>query len=442
LVLLVVCAVVLAPAQENAPAGAPPAAAAQAAGSTVPEEKSADNKPEEKKITCIICHQNQGGRLSAPTGPFPNDIHFEKGLTCASCHGGDPTSMDPKVAMSPAKGFRGKPLREDVPQFCGRCHSDTAYMHRFNPSVKTDELAQYATSQHGKLLAKGDRRVATCINCHSVHDIKLVSDPASPVYPLNIPDTCGKCHADPDYMQGYELPGLTQVSDYEKSVHYQSLKEQGNLSAPTCVTCHSSHGATPPGVRSVADVCGTCHANNRQFFEKSKHGPAFAEMGVPGCVQCHSNHDIKHADEKMLAGPDSVCMTCHQDNDPGAQRSEEMAKKIRQLDGAIVEAKATLEQADQAGMDVSAATAELANAHSHLVMSRTAIHSLEQAQVDAEIEQGLPIAAKVLQEGKDKLAEVQNRRKGVALFSLLVLAIVVSLYFYIREQGKSQESDQ
>ncbi|MBI2818634.1 MAG: cytochrome c3 family protein [Acidobacteria bacterium] len=432
-------AVLTAPAQESAP----PAAAAQASGTQSPESNPADQKPAEKQSTCVTCHQNQGGRLSAPTGPFPTDIHAEKGLTCASCHGGDPTSMDPKVAMGPAKGFRGKPSREQVPEFCGRCHSNTTYMHRYNPSVQTDQMSLYYTSQHGKLLRQGDRRVATCINCHSVHDIKLASDPSSPVYPLNIPDTCGKCHSDPEYMAGYDdLPGLTQVTDYQKSVHYASLREQGNLSAPTCITCHSSHGAIPPGARSIADVCGTCHANNRQYFEASPHAAAFAEMDIRGCVQCHGNHEVKRSDERMLVGPDSVCLTCHQEEDAGATRAQEMADKIHQLDAAINLARATLEEADQAGMDVSASTAELANAHSHLVISRTAIHSLDSVQVGDEIDQGLPIAAKVLQEGKDKLAEIQSRRKGVALFSLLVLAIVLSLYLYIREEDKSQQPSQ
>src|SRR3990172_3616164 len=61
--------------------------------------------------TCLVCHSNLGGSLSAPTKPFPEDVHAGKGLTCASCHGGDPASMDQKIAMSPAKGFRGKPSR-------------------------------------------------------------------------------------------------------------------------------------------------------------------------------------------------------------------------------------------------------------------------------------------------------------------------------------------
>jgi hypothetical protein len=115
-----------------------------------------------------------------------------------------------------------------------------------------------------------------------------------------------------------------------------------------------------------------------------------------------------------------------------------MAGQIRKLDAAIEQARATLDSADRAGMDVSVATAELTTARSHLIMSRTAIHSLDASQIEAEIAQGIPIAEQALQEGRDKLAEVQSRRLGVALFSLLVLAIVFSLYLYIRLEDKSK----
>ena len=426
-------------AKPQAPEAKPPEAktpAPAAAGAPAASASPSQSEQKQPTITCIVCHSNLGGQLAMPTGPFPSDVHAEKGLTCASCHGGDPTSMDPKVAMNPATGFRGKPKREDVPEFCGRCHSDAQYMHKFSPTVQTDQVRQYETSKHGQLLKQGNRQVATCINCHSVHDIKLVSDPTSPVYPTNVPDTCGKCHSDEKYMAGYtDLPNLTQVADYKKSVHYQALIKEGNLSAPTCVSCHSSHGAMPPAARSVADVCGSCHAQNLKFFQKS---PLIA-MGIPGCVQCHGNHAIQHPDENLLAGKDGVCMTCHQEGDDGQKRAQAMAADITKLDTAIQQAKATLDAADRAGMDVSSAAAELTGARSHLLMSRTTIHSLDQSKVDAEIEQGMPIAAKVEQEGRDKLAEVQNRRKGVAFFSLLVLGIVVSLFFYIR-LDKSSES--
>ena len=406
----------------------------QAQEQTPPVERPASQS------TCLVCHSNLGGSLAAPTKPFPEDVHAGKGLTCASCHGGDPTSMEEKVAMSAAKGFRGKPSRQQVPEFCGRCHSNVSFMHQFNPSVKTDQVSQYYTSLHGQQLRSGDQRVATCINCHSVHDIKLVSDPSAPVYPLNIPDTCGRCHSDEQYMAGYDLPGLTQVTEYKTSVHYNALTVKGDLSAPTCVSCHGSHGATPPGVRSVADVCGTCHAHNLEYFEKSPHQAAFAALGVPGCVQCHSNHAIQPTGEKMLVGNESVCMTCHLEGDNGANRAQEMAASLGQLDSRIQLARDVLAEADRAGMDVSSATATLTAAHSHLIMARTAVHSLDLAQVEEEINQGLPTANQAVEEGHQKLAEVQSRRRGFGLFALLVVAIVVCLYLYIRQEKESPSS--
>jgi len=32
---------------------------------------------------------------------------------------------------------------------CGSCHADVNYMTRFNPSLRTDQLAQYHISVHG-----------------------------------------------------------------------------------------------------------------------------------------------------------------------------------------------------------------------------------------------------------------------------------------------------
>ncbi|MBI4458628.1 MAG: cytochrome c3 family protein [Acidobacteria bacterium] len=373
--------------------------------------------------------------MASPTGPFPTDIHAGKGLTCASCHGGDPTSMDMRVSMDRAKGFRGKPSRQELPAFCGRCHSDAVYMHRFSPTAKTDQVSQYYTSGHGRRLRQGDARVATCINCHSVHDIKLVSDPASPVYPTNIPATCGKCHSDAEYMRGYDLPNLTQMEDYQKSVHYRALAVDGNLSAPTCQSCHGSHGAVPPGVSSIADVCGTCHAHNREFFDKSPHRDAFAALGVPGCVQCHGNHAIQPTGEHMLAGENSICLTCHAPDDNGGQRAQEMANSILQLDQKINGAREILERAERAGVDMNELTSELASAHSRLVTARTTIHSLDNAQVETETKEGIRIAGEIEEAGRQKLAELQRFRQGLAFSTVLIFGIVTILYFYIRQNG-------
>jgi len=121
------------------------------------------------KDTCLTCHAALEGDLAKPAKQFEGDVHHQAGLSCADCHGGDPhdESMD---AMSRAKGFRGAPKKIQTPDFCARCHSDAAYMHRFNPQMRVDQLSQYLTSVHGKRLKQGDTKVAACVDCHGVHN--------------------------------------------------------------------------------------------------------------------------------------------------------------------------------------------------------------------------------------------------------------------------------
>ena len=268
--------------------------------------------------SCLDCHSALDDPLKVTQAQFSQDIHFQKGLTCASCHGGDPTKDDMN-AMSKAAGFRGKPDRKTIPALCGKCHSDAAFMRQYNPSLRTDQLSQYQTSVHGKLLAKGDSKVAVCIDCHSVHNIRPASDTRSSVHPTNVAQTCARCHADAAYMKPYKI-ATDQFAGYGASVHHEALAVRGDLSAPTCTTCHGNHGAAPPGVATVQNVCSTCHVFQAQLFEGSPHKAAFAAASLPGCVTCHSNHRVIHPSDDMLGtGPASVCTNCHTSGDAGYQ---------------------------------------------------------------------------------------------------------------------------
>ena len=90
-------------------------------------------------------------------------------------------------------------------------------MRHYQPSPRTDQLAEYWTSGHGKALkATGDPKVATCISCHGKphgsaedtgpHGIRAVDDLESPVYHTRVAKTCAKCHADAKVMAGYHIP--------------------------------------------------------------------------------------------------------------------------------------------------------------------------------------------------------------------------------------------
>src|SRR5215475_2192825 len=105
------------------------------------------------KNSCLDCHSILPDELGVTEEKFSHDIHSQKGLTCVSCHGGDANADEAEKAMSTKAGFKGKIDRKQVPQLCGSCHSDPAYMRQFNPGLRTDQLSQYKTSVHGTRLA-------------------------------------------------------------------------------------------------------------------------------------------------------------------------------------------------------------------------------------------------------------------------------------------------
>lgn len=382
--------------------------------------------------TCLDCHGALDPPLQVTEAQFSQDIHAQKGLTCASCHGGDPTKAD-MDAMSKAAGFRGKIERSQIPALCGRCHSDANLMKQYNPGLRTDQLSQYQTSVHGKLLAKGDTKVAVCIDCHGVHDLRPPSDSRSKVYPLNIAQTCAHCHADAAYMKPYGIP-TDQLANYRTSVHYEAMAVRGDLSAPTCTTCHGNHGAAPPGVDSVKNVCANCHVFQAQMYEKSPHKAAFQTAGLPGCVVCHSNHAITQpTDAKLGTGPEGVCMQCHSSGDDGDRGRADMLAHLTELDGSIKSADRLINVAESSGMEVSEARLQEDQAHDSLTKARVTIHSFQPKLVDEDIQAGLKIAAKVSQEGKDALAERDYRRKGLGVAVVFILITLIGLFLYIRQ---------
>jgi hypothetical protein len=386
------------------------------------------------KDSCVTCHSQLPGQFGKPAKLFSADIHNQEGLTCADCHGGDPND-DSMNAMSPAKGFRGTPSKAQIPAFCGRCHSDPNYIRKYNPSLRTDQLSEYFTSVHGKRLKQGDVKVAVCVDCHSVHDIRAVTDTRAPVYPTHVAETCAHCHADANYMKGYKIP-TNQYELYEKSVHATAMAN-GDTSAPTCTTCHGNHGATPPGVSSVANVCGTCHVMNQELFEKSPHGPIFAKMGLPGCVQCHSNHEILPPQDSWVGtGPKAICVTCHVKGDNGYKTAEEISAGLDKLKSTYHEAGTVLNTAEKSGMEVSSARVSMTNAHSDLIKARVAVHSFNAADVLKITKQGVETSRKAYQAGVSALKERDYRRKGLAIALIAIVIAISGLYLKIRRMER------
>lgn len=277
---------------------------------------------------CLTCHETLGDK---PSALFKHDVHFKKGLSCAGCHGGDATSDDMETAMSKTAGFIGVPKGDDISRMCAKCHSSAAIMvKQFNSILPRNQMDTLWASVHGKLSTTGKERIAQCTTCHGVHSIASIEDPASPVYPLNLPKTCAKCHADAAFMRTYNpaLP-IDQLDKYRTSVHGIRNKE-GDVKVAECASCHGSHD-----IRAATDVkskvyainlpatCASCHAHptymkgyripTDQFkkFSKSVHGIALLEkhdLGAPACNDCHGNHGAVPPGVESIS---KVCGICH-----------------------------------------------------------------------------------------------------------------------------------
>lgn len=337
------------------------------------------------QTSCTRCHDSAmfSAQERAKVRGFHNDVHAQAGLSCHDCHGGNP---DPKIedmlaAMDTEYGpapFVGRPKRKDIPAFCGKCHSSAEFMKRFNPAARVDQVTEYASSMHGQRLAQGDEKVATCIDCHSVHGIRRKSDPESPVYPTHVATTCSRCHSDTARMASYAIP-TDQFARWRISVHAKALLEKGDLTAPTCNDCHGNHGATPPGIESVSFVCGQCHAREAELFRASnKHQgwTAHNELLAGGmkcgdchddgrakvtirqfseCVTCHENHGVIRPSIALVGGlPDTPCAFCHEGAGPLASVVAEPKAKAthyRELRGELLAVAAKLKLQGDARFD-------------------------------------------------------------------------------------------
>jgi predicted CXXCH cytochrome family protein len=389
-----------------------------------------------QKNSCVECHNQLDGKLKAPVAALAADVHAEYGLGCKDCHGGNPDKDD--VDLAKDKSFKGAPKRSQIPQFCGGCHSDAAAMRAYNPALRTDQLSQYGSSRHGQLLKSGDTKAAVCTDCHGVHGIQSAKFPKSPTFPWNIPQTCGRCHADKGFMEGYRIP-TDQLDEYKASVHAKALYEKKDLSAPVCNDCHGNHGAYPPSVTSVASVCRQCHPSTGELFTKSPHKKAFDELGASECEACHGNHKILTPTTAMIGTDDrAVCMQCHEKGSRGFEAAAEIRRHLDGFESGFQAAESLLARAKQKGVEVSDAEFKLQDVTTVLVTAKNLTHGLDTAEIAKTVAEGEAALAGVRTAGEKALDEARFRRQGLAVTTVLLAVFAVALALKIRRMARAR----
>jgi cytochrome b subunit of formate dehydrogenase len=253
------------------------AALAQGPASTNAPEKFANGD-------CLACHTDFA------TNQFAKSVHSV--LSCTDCH----------------SGIKDIPHAEHLPPpDCSACHQD--------------EAKAYDKSIHGVSHLLGPSAAAECWDCHRAHDILPVNDPASPVFKLNLPFTCAKCHNNPGLTKEYEIQHPNAANEYIDSIHGQALIKMGLIVAPSCSDCHGVHNIkravdrdSPINHANIAKTCGNCHLGIEQTYDESIHGQLLAKGNERGpvCTDCHTAHEIVNpAINNFKEVMDERCGKCH-----------------------------------------------------------------------------------------------------------------------------------
>lgn len=240
---------------------------------------------------------------------------------CLSCHG-DPTLQD---ASGKSIGISADKFHASIHGSlkCQDCHTNVkGYPHPANAAVVDCSTchSEEASGLAGSVHAKASEH--PCLSCHGdPHSIVTKTDPKSPVYPLNIPKTCGSCHGNEAMAKKYGLPNVYAL--YLDSIHGFALGKEGLLVAANCTSCHGSHKIlshkdpqSPTNRTNIAATCGSCHVGINEQYQSGIHGKAVAagDKNAPVCTDCHTAHGIiqpTSADFRMQSTP--VCGSCHRD---------------------------------------------------------------------------------------------------------------------------------
>ena len=382
--------------------------------------------------SCADCHTAQGGKSAEIVTQHVSSIHAARGVQCVDCHGGDASKKTKEEAMSKTAGYIGTPKTADVPGLCASCHARVDLMRQYD--IPTDQYSQYQASVHGVKLAQGDTSVATCFVCHDGHGTKEINDPSANVYPQNVPGLCASCHSNAQLMKPYNIP-TNQYDLYKKSVHGIALLEKQDPRAPSCATCHGTHGAAPPGFTEVANVCGSCHSATQDYYLKSQH--ANNAPGTPKCVTCHGRYDVGPASEAMFTGSGTRdCTSCHPPNSPQAAAVKQLFDAITTSARAYDDATNAIQRAAGTGLIVAPEQAKLADAKTNLITARAAQHTLSFDVVNAKTAKATDISKEVQANAEKAIGESVIRRQAMVIGLIVAAIAIASLYMIRRELYK------
>ena len=216
--------------------------------------------------TCGKCHGDksvmQGSGISdRPFLSYRESVHAKamaRGNTsaavCTDCHNGHD--------IQPASNVQSSIARVNIPQTCGKCHSD--------------EANEFVQSVHGQAVVRGVSRAPVCTDCHGIHNIKMPFDQTTASAATAIAtDACAKCHEGVTLTQEFGVAS-GRVSSYKDSYHGLA-SQAGSKVVANCASCHGVHNILPSSdsrsminANNLPQTCGQCHVGAGANFTNGK----------------------------------------------------------------------------------------------------------------------------------------------------------------------------
>jgi len=213
--------------------------------------KHPDDNLAAKPVDCARCHERYSESYAASVHGQALKAGDVSAPNCHDCHDDAHAVLPPSDPASPLN-YR------NLTQTCGTCHDA--------------EAAEVKASVHGQVTAHGRPEGATCIDCHSEHEISQLRTNAS----LKISvDVCSKCHASERINTKFNLP-TDRVETFFSSYHGLA-SQYGSALAANCASCHGYHlvlrstdARSTIHTNNLVATCGKCHPGATENFASGK----------------------------------------------------------------------------------------------------------------------------------------------------------------------------
>ena len=254
-------------------------------GGEVPAAASKPAAP--TSASCLECHSDatltmdrNGRKVSLFVDEKAIVQSAHKSLECVDCH---------EQFDGDAVPHRSPMVRVD----CASCHDDAGKKHAFHSALAKGGADDTKSSAGTSTTADGASATST----------------ASPAGASAAPLTVAAA-----------VPGGERSTGTPATTKTPAVASEGT----SCTRCHGTHAVVPVKSSAFAfadgaqvDACGRCHVREKEHFNASAHGRAFAakEQNAPDCLTCHREGVVARTPdtptlEQKLAQT-KQCESCH-----------------------------------------------------------------------------------------------------------------------------------